>query len=336
MSFAQFIDAKTILLVADIAPDDDGKIPIQERRDLEKSSLKTVAAITEAINQLGLAVIHIQSLEELAQRASLHDTGNLVLSIYGGERSRNRMALVPAMCESLSLRFVGPDVFGRVYCQDKELSKRIALQSGVLTPRCQLVRNLTDIDHLPSNNFPMVIKPNLEGSSIGISKHSLVKNTEQMRRIAIELLERFQQPILVEEFVPGREVSCSMIEVEGGVISRFAEIRLGSDPHYFNDKLFCAEEKVAWNDIEVMPLNDTAEISDLKSLHQLAASLGHFGYCRIDGKLHDGQFHFIELTPDAWLDPRGAFSLSFTKTGWSYSDVLAKVLASERAGRLHR
>jgi D-alanine-D-alanine ligase len=260
----------------------------------------------------------------------------LVLSIYGGERSRNRMALVPAMCEGLSVRFVGPDAFGRLYCQDKELSKRLALQCGVLTPRYHMVRRHVDLEHLAPVRFPVVVKPNHEGSSIGISRRSLAHDAPQMRAVAVELLERFQQPVLVEEFVSGREVSYNMIEVGGGAVGHLVEIRLGADPCYFDDRLFCAEEKAAWAEVEVIPLDDQCVAQDMEALQRLATSLGHFGYCRIDGKLHEGRFHFIELTPDAWLDPRGAFALAFTKAGWSYPEVLAKVLASERAGRPHQ
>jgi len=336
MPSAEFSEIKTVLLVADVTAEDGGATPAAERRDLEKSSMKTVTAIMEAIGQLGLPVVHLQTLEELAVRAALHDAGDLVLSIYGGERSRNRMALVPAMCEGLSLRFVGPDAFGRLYCQDKELSKRLALQSGVLTPRYQLVRRTVDLDRLAPDSFPVVVKPNLEGSSIGISRRSLARDAQQMREVAAELLDRFQQPVLVEEFIPGREVSYNMIEIEGGAVGRLAEIRLGADPHYFDDRLFCAEEKAAWAEVEVIPLDDSCIAPDLEALQRLATSLGHFGYCRVDGKLQDGRFHFIELTPDAWLDPRGAFALAFTKAGWSYPEVLSKLLASERAGHRHR
>lgn len=336
MPFAELPETKTVLLVADVTVEDGGATPAEDRRDLEKSSMKTVAAIMDAIGELGLPVMHLQTLEKLSTRAALHDAGDLVLSIYGGERSRNRMALVPAMCEGLSMRFVGPDAFGRLNCQDKELSKRLALQCGLLTPRYQLVRRHADLARLAPDSFPVVVKPNLEGSSIGISRRSLASNAEQMREVATELLDRFQQPVLIEEFVPGREVSYNMIEVEGGAIGHLAEIRLGADPHYFDDRLFCAEEKAAWAEVEVIPLDDGCVASDLEALHRLATSLGHFGYCRVDGKLHDGRFHFIELTPDAWLDPRGAFPLAFTKAGWSYPEVLAKVLASERAARPHR
>lgn len=336
MPFAELPETKTVLLVADLAAEEGGATPAEDRRDLEKSSMKTVTAIVNAIGQLGLSVVHLQTLEELSNRAALHDDGDLVLSIYGGERSRNRMALVPAMCEGLSVRFVGPDAFGRLYCQDKELSKRLAVQCGMLTPRSQLVHSHADLARVAPDSFPVVVKPNLEGSSIGISRRSLTPDAEQVREVAAELLHRFQQPVLVEEFVPGREVSYNMIEVEGGVIGRLAEIRLDADPHYFDDRLFCAEEKAAWAEIEVIPLDDSCVATDLEALHRLATSLGHFGYCRVDGKLHDGRFHFIELTPDAWLDPRGAFPLAFTKAGWSYPEVLAKVLASERVARPHR
>lgn len=331
-----FLNINTVLLVADLYTDEDLISLVDQRRDLEKSSTGTVASIMQGIEHLGFPVIHIQSLEGLSERAAQHHSGDLVLSIYGGQRSRNRMALVPAICEAFDLRFVGPDVYGRIVCQDKEISKRLALQCGVLTPRHYLIRSQSDLGRIAVKQFPLVVKPNFEGSSIGISKRSLVQDMGQLREVAAETLNTFAQPVLIEEFVPGQEVCYNLIEEKRTVHERFAEIRLTGRPAYFDENLFCAEEKSAWKDIEVLSIDDRLADEDRKALHRLADAIGHIGYCRVDGKLQNGRFHFLELTPDAWLDPAGAFPLSFTNSGWTYPEVLARVLASERANRPHQ
>jgi D-alanine-D-alanine ligase len=327
----EFPQVETIILVADIKADQEPGPAMEYHRDLEKSSPATVEAISQTIRELGLDVLHLQSLDELTDRAKQHLSSDLVLSIYGGERSRNRMALVPAICESFGLRFVGPDVYGRIVCQDKEISKRLAKQCGVLTPRYQIVRNQDSLLKLNPKQFPLVVKPNFEGSSIGISKRSLVKNIDELIENVTEVLIKFDQPVLIEEFIPGREVCYNLIEGRPSTDSQFAEIRIADHPRYFDHNFFCAEEKAAWMNIDILSINDELLPEDKHALNMLVASLGRYGYCRIDGKLVDGRFHFIELTPDAWLDPSGAFSLSFTKSGWTYGEVLASLLASESA-----
>lgn len=332
----EFFNINTVLLVADLYSGEDSMSVADQRRDLEKSSMRTVASIMQGIEHLGLSVIHIQSLEDLSERAAQQQPGDLVLSIYGGQRSRNRMALVPAICEAFDLRFVGPDVYGRIVCQDKEISKRLALECGVLTPRHYLIRGKSDLGRIAAKRFPLVVKPNFEGSSIGISKRSLVQDMEQLREVAAETLNTFAQPVLIEEFIPGQEVCYSIIEENQTVHGRLAEIRLAGRPAYFDENLFCAEEKSTWKNIEILSVDDKLTNEDRNALHRLVEAVGHVGYCRVDGKLHNGRFHFLELTPDAWLDPAGAFPLSFTNTGWTYPEFLAMVLASECANHPHQ
>ena len=191
------------------------------------------------------------------------------------------MALVPAICESFGLRFVGPDVYGRIICQDKEISKRLAMQCGVLTPRYQIVRNHVGLQKLNPKQFPLVVKPNLEGSSIGISKRSIVKNIDELRDVVTEVLTKFDQPALIEEFIPGREVCYNLIEGNPATDGQFAEICIADQPNYFEQNLFCAEEKAAWKDIDILSINDELLLEDKNALQMLVASIGRYGYCRI-------------------------------------------------------
>ena len=68
--------------------------------------------------------------------------------------------------------------------------------------------------------------------------------------------------------------------------------------------------------------------SDHKDIEALLRAFGTYGYCRVDGRFADGRFSFLELTPDAWIEPSGQFAMSFTEKGWTYPDVIAAVLAS--------
>ncbi len=326
---------KTVVLVADIYDEDASNLASDRRRDLEKSTPETVASVMQAIESLGLPVLHLQTLDELSARASERQYGDLVLSIFGGERSRNRMALVPAICESFNMRYIGPDVYGRIVCQDKEISKQLALQCGVRTPPYRLVRAEQDLERFVPKQFPMVVKPSLEGSSIGISQRCVVHSLTQLHEVTRSILAEFEQPVLLEEFARGREVCFNVIETDGLPHTNLVEIRMVDQPNYFHDHLFTADIKAPWEKLEIVTLADALDDVDCQSLHRLIAAFGGVGYCRIDGKLLDGHFHFLEVTPDAWLDPQGAFALSFTQTGWSYSEVLAKVLASEPEGRRH-
>lgn len=329
------VEISTVLLVADLISDDVENARVDWQHNLEKSAPRTIAEIVKAIKSLGISILHISSLEALTRRVSQRIPGDVVLSIFGGERSRNRMALVPAICESFGIRFVGPDVYGRVICQDKEISKMLALQCGMITPWHRIVRNEFDLKCLGEVQFPVVVKPNMEGSSIGISERCKAEGNTQMLSVILELLNEFKQPVLVEKFIGGREVSISIIETNDGLEMCFSEIRVTGQPHYFDDHLFGVELKAQPDGREVISTGIDISEQDIAAVKRLLEAVGHVGYCRVDGKLVEGRFNFIELTPDAWLDPEGAFAQSFTQRGWLYSDVLKKVLFSESVSRRH-
>lgn len=330
------LNIKTILVVADLVAEATTSSDLDWRHDLEKSSISTVTAILQAIESLGIQAIHLSCLEDLSVRAAQRHPGDVVLSVFGGERSRNRMALVPAICESFKLRFIGPDVYGRVLCQDKEISKRLAMQCGITTPWHRIVRSEADLDRLGGVPFPVVVKPNMEGSSIGITERCLVGNFTKMSSITRELLHEFKQPVLIEKFVGGREVCINIIEASDRMEVRLAEIKVANQPQYFQDHLFGAELKAPWMGLEIVPLDANFAEEEIQAAIRLIEAIGHVGYCRIDGKLFNGHFYFLELTPDAWLDPDGAFALSFMHHGWSYPELLGHILASESLAHRHQ
>jgi D-alanine-D-alanine ligase len=322
-------DFNDLVLVADLW-DEDSERGRQnaDRRDLEQTDRMTLDDITGAAQSLGLRVHHYQGPAELAVHAQQHRL-DLVLSIYGGSSSRSRMAITPAVCEAFGLRFVGPDAYGRIIAQDKEISKRLSLDCGLATPAWRVVRSEAEAEIASRLTPPVVVKPLLEGSSMGISDDSLQYSAEGALTHAIGLLERFGQPVIVEQFIVGREVSYTKIEDPNSDLWGLSEVTMTGDDGYFSGRLFQAEEKMVRDPRRtVRNIDLLLSAEDKSGIDRLLTAFGRYGYCRVDGRLSDGKFHFIELTPDAWLGRTGQFAMSYTEKGWSYPDVIAAVLAS--------
>ena len=323
-------DFDTVVLVADLI-DEVGDRPVHERRDLERTDAKTLAAIATAIGELGLKLRHYLEPADLARNADLH-RGDVVWAIYGGEVSRNRMALVPAICESFGLRYVGPDTYGRVVAQDKEISKRIAVDHGLWTPRWRLLRSAADAPYVRGLALPVVVKPALEGSSIGLSRRNLVDNWDDATALAVELNRSLDQAILIEEFAPGREVAFSCIEPADRGLWAFSETAMAGDPSYFETRLYDADEKFNRKpERGIRLIDELLSPPDHIAIERFLAAFGRYGYCRVDGRLVDGRFCFLELTPDAWIAPAGQFANSLAQKGFDYAEVIARVLASAPA-----
>lgn len=319
---------QNVVLIADVIDEHKSNL-LCSRRDLEQSDQETIDKLIAAISQLGRKVVHYRSPYELAVNASQH-TNDIVLSIFGGDVSRNRMTLVPAICESFNLSFIGPDVYGRVIAQDKEVSKRLASDCGLRTPSWQVIRSAKDIDLLQKVNYPCVVKPLLEGSSIGISQENLARTPDQAIQVVTRLLSDIGPPILIEDFVSGKETALSVMEQQGKIRWAYSEVVIKGNPDFFQEYLFDAAEKMhPTPGRTVRNIDVELDQSDLIRIEHFLRSYGDFGYCRVDGRHADGKFYFLEVTPDAWIDPKGQFAMAFTEKGWSYSDVISAVLSSK-------
>jgi D-alanine-D-alanine ligase len=332
----QRLDFQGVVIVADLIVADQYLSP-HLRRNLEQTDQRTLQNLNDAITSLGLHVVHYSHPKLLAKHARRH-AGDVVLSIFGGSTSRSRMALVPAICETFGLSFIGPDAYGRIVCQDKEVSKALATTAGLKTPPHRIIRSTSDLDSVSDFTLPYVVKPLWEGSSIGIGPESLVTDRQSGRRVAEQMLERFDQPIMVESFVRGREVSWCYIEGPRSTgIRSLAEIVWDGQQDYFDRHLYDAHHKLSAEGRKaIRNISHELQQRDASAMEKLLALVGPTGYGRIDGKLIDGSFIFLEITPDAWLGPTGTFACSFADYGLSFDQIIARILLSARRGHPSR
>lgn len=271
-------------------------------------------------------VIHYQSPKELIDNAYKHKN-DLIFTIYGGEKSRNRMALIPAICESYGLKYVGADTYARIICQDKYLSKIYCDRFGLKTAPSFLLENELDIYLMNDLSFPLVLKPNMEGSSIGITEESIVYNMEQASSLANRLFAVHNQPILAEEFIEGKEVSFYIVG-NGGQFSLLSalEIYVDGDEEYLYKHLYSADvkhhsEHIAHRDITHMISPESIDI-----IKKIFISLGKMDFMRIDCRLKNNVLYLIELTPDAYIGPSSGFIDAAHTIGKTYTDLIELII----------
>lgn len=177
--------------------------------------------------------------------------------------------------------------------------------------------------------LPFILKPVAEGSSIGISADNIIRERSRARAVAEDLLRTFNAPIMAEAFVAGREVSLSAIQSPDGIRTAFSEIRVADQPDYFVERVWDAAEKYHRRlDRHVALIDDELADIDRQAIMRLLSALGDFGWIRIDGRLANGRFNFIEASPDAHLAERSQFAQGFIQQGMSYAEVIAAVVAS--------
>ena len=172
---------------------------------------ETINAISDAISSHGHAVIHLEATPDLPRL--LAESGvDLVFNIAEGVGSgvRGREAQVPALCEIVGIPYTGSDSSTLAIALDKALTKKVLKQHGILTPEFQLMQ--TGRERLsPNLKFPVIVKPNAEGSSKGIGSASVCDDEARLRTLVRELAEKYDQPALVEEYITGREFTVGLL-----------------------------------------------------------------------------------------------------------------------------
>ncbi|WP_394843067.1 ATP-grasp domain-containing protein [Pendulispora brunnea] len=179
-------------------------------REAEFDSPKTIEAITRAIESYGHTVVPLEATVDFP-RVLMASRVDLVFNIAEGISGRNREAQVPNLCELLNVPYTGSDAATLSICLDKALAKRMlaAGRERVLTPEFQVL--YTGREKLRSFRYPVIVKPNAEGTSKGINGKSVVDTEAGVREVAREIIERYGQPAIVEEYIRGREFTVGLL-----------------------------------------------------------------------------------------------------------------------------
>ncbi len=298
-----------------------------ELDDLEKIDDGYFNDLYEILQEIGNKTIHAEGPEELAE-LSQEEPNSLALTVYGGQKSRNRMALVPATCEVHNIKYIGADVYARVICQDKHLCKKFCEDHGALTPNSVVFKDKVVLEAIQMLNLPLVVKPNFEGSSIGIDNSSLVTSYQQAYNKSSELITKFSENIIIEEFIPGKEVSISIIGDENDVhYFEAVAIEQKGQPDYFDSHLLTAHEKRnKWSEKHFVNMNNDLSEETISIIKNIFLSLGKLDYMRIDAKLYKNKLYIIELTPDAHLGEKSQFAQSFILQGMTYKSVIKNII----------
>src|SRR4030042_1892948 len=179
----------------------------------EYDSPETVEAITAAIESLGHSVIKLGGGKEFIVNILQNDLDFVFNICEGLGNYKSREAQVPSILEMLGLPYSGSDPLCLAVCLDKPLTKTLVATAGVRTPRWKLITENKQLKDMTFGDFtlPAFVKPAYEGSSKGIRLGSRTETVTQTIEVAAKLLDHYQQPVMIEEFVSGDEVTVGML-----------------------------------------------------------------------------------------------------------------------------
>ncbi|MDR1520429.1 MAG: D-alanine--D-alanine ligase [Planctomycetota bacterium] len=172
---------------------------------------ETIEAIEAALRGLGHTTDRIGRLDRLIARLAAGERWDLVFNLAEGFRGSTREAQIPALLEARGIPAVFGDALCLAVCLHKGHSKRIVRDGGIPTPRFAVVADPeTDLPR-PELAFPLFVKPVAEGTGKGVAADGRVTDGSGLARVCREIIARFRQPALVEEYLPGREFTVGIV-----------------------------------------------------------------------------------------------------------------------------
>jgi D-alanine-D-alanine ligase len=288
----------------------------------------TIIAIESTLQELGFATDRIGNIKALLARLTTGDRWDLVFNIAEGMYGIGREAQVPAVLDAYRIPYTFADTVVLAVALDKGITKHIVQSFGIPTPNFHVVAAEEDIADV-NIHFPLFAKPVAEGTGKGVDGASKICNHNDLKRVCRRLLDEFRQPVLVEQFLPGREFTVGILGT--GKAARAlgtieVALRAGAEQHCYSyvNKERC-EELVDYL-LEQGPLAKACEEVALRSWRALN--------CRDAGRVDircdsSGQPHFLEVNPLAGLNPHHSdLPILCTLLGRDYRFLIKSIVDS--------
>jgi D-alanine-D-alanine ligase len=315
----------------------------EDVKDVAKDILRILT--TQDFEASGVGVTNdtngaLSSLIELKPDAVF----NLCESIHGDNRFES---LMPLLMDLGNISYTGSCPFGLSLALRKEKVKDVLRGRGIPVARGELVNSSEEAVKL-GLSFPIIVKPAREDASVGICSASVTHDQQTLEQRVAYVLENYRQPVLVEEFIEGREIYVSVLERidDEPMIFPFFEIDFSDMPDD-RPKIVSFEGKWIEDSIEYKGTRPvrceglTPELRNTIAQTALAAfrAIGLRDYGRMDIRLsQDGTPYIIDVNPNCDLsDLAGGYSRAAKAAGFSYKELILHIvgLALARQSRMN-
>lgn len=281
-----------------------------------------ITYVKEVLERCGHKVILIGNYQKLLDILKRECTFDLIITAAEGIQSRNRESWIASICELHNIPCAGSDAYTLIVTLDKILTKLIANYLHVPTPDFVEIASLDAIETL-SFHYPAVLKPNYEGSSMGVK---LINSKEDLRAHANLLFEKYADKLILEEFIPGKEITVSVVE-KNGVPYIFGMVEsLQQDNQIM--PIYSSEIKRIYGCKKVLPRVSAETIELLKKYSLIMYSyLKCKDYCRIDFRLDKNDNpYLLEVTPLPALSETASFIMAAKLNHINPTEIFTDIL----------
>jgi D-alanine-D-alanine ligase len=247
------------------------------------------------------------------------------------------------LMELLDLPYTGAPPMALGTCQSKYLTKGILSAIGVRVAKSNFLKKPKKIYRLDLE-YPIIVKPSLEDASVGIDIGAVVTNYNELRDRINYIFKEFEQPVLVEEYIAGRELNVAVLGDKNPKVLPISEIDFSKMPvHLHNivsyqakwEPLHEAYHKTIPRCPAKLPKKIEAEAKEI-ALKAFKA-MGCRDYCRVDMRLSkDKKLYVLEVNPNPDLTEDAGFMRSMRHAGYSYKRALKTIVDLAAARGNHK
>ena len=274
-------------------------------------SLKSGQAIKKALNHNGYDVTSIildTKLEKLVKELLSVDL--VFLGLHGniGENGT-----IQGFLDALGIIYTGSGPLSSAICMDKNISKIIAKNNGIMTPKWKLCDTVIDDAKM---NYPVIVKPNGQGSTVGLR---IVHNESELKP-ALEYAFNYDNSVLVEEYIQGRELTVMLID---GKAQPVCEIIPSHEFYDYECKYTAGMSKY------ICPAEIDDNISNYvkKISENLFDLLKCENYSRADFRMDDqNKFWFLEMNTLPGMTDTSLAPMSALAAGISFNELIDKIV----------
>jgi len=307
----------------------------------EWDSEETINAICSALKSKGHSVeaidVEYPSLFSYFRKTKV----DMVFNIAEGKYGKFRESEVPAVLDYLNIPYTGSDTFSLALALNKALTKRILKAENIPTPDFQVFSKGNE-ELNPELKFPLIVKPNCEGSAKGINKSNVVGNREDLFKKVNDIISIYNQEALVEEFIEGKELTVGVLENGKTAVLPILEIDFSScqrSGEYFYT--WRMKEYQGNTELGLVPtfhcparLDKDTEERVKEAALKTHRAVGCLDISRTDIRLDKNNTPYVlEINPLPGLDPKESnFPIMAYAAGMKYEDLIEAIImsASER------
>lgn len=299
--------------------------PTKEQYITEKDAFEDAKVFSKYLKKMGFRVSLYPGNANLAanlKRNKPQIIFNLVDSVKGSEFLSS---VIPGILEMLDIPYTGADILGKSLDTNKFLIKKILQQNGIPVPIYQLVYSHTDtIDSVLK--YPLISKLNEIHGSVEINKDAVSENERHLRKRIKYLTQTYNQPVLIEEFIVGKEITAILLEGLNKKV--YLAERVFSDHGKYNFMTFEDQwQNNSSNPFHYVKFEDNVLKEYVKKVFDITKM---YDYAKFDVRIdQSGRYFFIDTNCNPAFGPKEldvAITSILDLYGISFSETLKRLI----------